>query len=133
MGQPCQAGNFPAFQDLVFLISEVLFFFFSVQIINPCLGCPCGCPWVSPVAEKDETPSQARALYPKPPWVLSLTPWTFQRHKSRSYRSRLHPQLSLHCISHWLHDQTAILRLGRFCSTAVQRRAADSLSHLSLC
>lgn len=41
------------------------FFFFSVQIISPCLGCTCGCPWVSPVAEKEETPSQARALYPK--------------------------------------------------------------------
>lgn len=64
MGQPCQAGNFPAPSPSGFYASH-LWGFFSVQIISPCLRCTLGYPWVSPVAEKEETPSLARTLYPK--------------------------------------------------------------------
>lgn len=112
------------------LISEGCFY---VQIISPSLGCTCG--WALWLTRRKQVWPELCILKPALGTIPHpiRAPWTFQSHKCRSYRSKWHPQLSLHCISHWLHDQTKILTLGRLCSTAVQRRAAESLSHLSSC
>lgn len=124
-------------QCLRILCFSCLWGFFSVQIISPYLGCTCGCPWVSPVAEKEETPSLASALYPKhSPGCHPSPHWTTHGHFKATSAEVTDPNdiPSFLCTAlvTGCFCQTKILTLGRLCSTAVQRRAADSLSHQSL-